>query len=61
MKWLQLLTLSNLDHPIAYLAYEIEALCEAAGEEIKAHANAKRSWIDYRCIDTGKPPVWPMR
>ena len=59
--WLLLLTLASSDNPIAYLSYETEALCEAAGEEIKARANAKRSWIDYRCIDTGKPPVWPMR
>ena len=34
-------------HPIAYLSYETVAHCEAAGEEIKARANAKRSWIDY--------------
>ena len=33
--------------PYCVLSYETVAHCEAAGEEIKARANAKRSWIDY--------------
>ena len=59
--WLLLLTLSSSDHPIAYLSYATDALCEAVGEEFTARADAKGWTIDYRCIDTGKPPVWPMR
>ena len=49
--------LSSSDHPIAYLNYETEAHCEAAGEEIKARTNAKLSWIDYP-HRPGKPPDW---
>jgi hypothetical protein len=61
MKWLLLLALSNTDHPITHPAYETEALCEAAGEEIKARVNEKRLRIDYLCVNTNQPPVWPMR
>jgi hypothetical protein len=46
---------------VVHLAYKTEALCEAAGEEIKARASAKRWRIDYRCVNTNQPPVWPMR
>jgi hypothetical protein len=28
--------------------------------EIQARADAKGWQIGYRCIDPGKPPVWPM-
>ncbi len=61
MKWLLLLALSNSGHPIAYLAYETEALCEVAGEEIKARANEKCWTIDYRCINSNQPPLWPLK
>ena len=33
--------------PYCVISYESVEHCEAAGEEIKARANAKRSWIDY--------------
>jgi hypothetical protein len=46
---------------VAHLAYKTEALCEAAGEEIKARANEKRWTIDYRCINSNQRPVWLMR
>ena len=33
----------------------------AAAEEIKARANEKRWTIDYRCINSNQPPLWPLK
>jgi hypothetical protein len=63
MTWLLLLALADQGPQpdyVAHLAYKSEALCEAAGEEIKARAMADRGWkIVYLCVDSGSPPVWP--
>jgi hypothetical protein len=62
MIWLLLLALTD-DGPqptyLTYHTYKSEALCEAAGEEIKARLLHERGWkISYRCVDSGSPPVW---